>query len=73
MGLVLTAMHVRRRRQRIEWAWLLQDDLPGRVEALLVAVDVEFPVAVKVPGEVEGAEQLASCSAHSPSRVLSST
>ena len=28
--------------------WLLQDDLPGRVEALLVALDVELPVGVEV-------------------------
>jgi hypothetical protein len=28
--------------------WLLQDDLPGRVGALLVALDVELPVGVEV-------------------------
>ena len=30
------------------WAWLLQDDLPGVVKALLVFVDVVFPVGVEI-------------------------
>ncbi len=31
------------------WVWLLWNDGPGGVEAALVLLDVEFPVAIKIP------------------------